>query len=182
MRADAQRNAQVLLATAREVFAEKGPDAPLDEIAKRAGVGPGTLYRHFPNRDALIEAVYRDQVAELSGKARELIEAHPDEPLVALELWMRAQVHFVNHQRGLGVRLKAVVDPNSEVMALCKSQMRTAVEELIEFARPVGLRKDLAAYDLMRIGHGLGLATETASEDEVERLVQIMVNGLREQG
>jgi AcrR family transcriptional regulator len=179
MRADARRNSQVLIDTARVVFIEKGPDAPLDEIAKRAGVGPGTLYRHFPNRDALIEAVYRDQVSQLADKAAELLAAYPDEPIMALEQWMRAQVRFVGHQRGLGIRLKAMVDPNGDTMAWCKDRLRSAAQLLLEAAVPAGVRADLQPYDLLRIGHGIGLATETGTPEDAERLIQVMLSGLR---
>ncbi|HEX4723623.1 MAG TPA: helix-turn-helix domain-containing protein [Pseudonocardiaceae bacterium] len=181
MRADARRNSQVLIDTARAVFVEKGPDAPLDEIAKRAGVGPGTLYRHFPNRDALIEAVYRDQVSELANEAVELLKSYPDEPIVALEQWMRAQVLFVGHQRGLGFRLKAMVDPNGETMTWCKGQLRGAAQLLLDAAVPAGVRADLQPYDLLRIGHGIGLATETGTAEDRERLTKIMLAGLRAQ-
>ena len=179
MRADALRNCQLLLATAREVFLERGLDAPLDEIAKRAGLGPGTLYRHFPNRDALVEAVYRDQVNELTRRADELLAEYPDQPLVALEQWMRAQVRFVSSQRGLGMRIKAMVDPHGETMVLCKNQLRAAAGKLLAAAATAGVRTDLEPYDLLRIGHGIGLATETCSEEaEADRLIDVMLAGL----
>ncbi|HEX9337537.1 MAG TPA: helix-turn-helix domain-containing protein [Pseudonocardiaceae bacterium] len=178
MRADARRNCQALLDAARELFGEKGPDAPLDEIAKRAGVGPGTLYRHFPNRDALIEAVYRDDVSTLTDRAAELLAEHPDEPLVALEQWMRAQVQFVRRQHGQGIRLKAMVDPHGATMAWCKGRLRDAAELLLTAAGPAGVRADLWPYDLLRIGHGIGLATETSSDEDAERLIEVMLAGL----
>jgi AcrR family transcriptional regulator len=178
MRADAQRNAEHLVATAREVFAERGLDAPLDDIAKAAGLGSGTLYRHFANRDELVEAVYRDQVAKLAHRADELLAKYPNEPLRALETWMRAQVKFVSQQRGLGVRLKAMVDPNGEAMRWCKDTLREAAEKLLAAAAPAGIRPDIAPYDLLRIGHGIGLATETSSPKDAERLVGLMLCGL----
>lgn len=178
MRADALRNCQLLLTTAREVFAERGLDAPLDEIAKRAGLGPGTLYRHFPNRDALVEAVYKDQVKELATRADELLAEYPDRPLVALEQWMRAQVRFVASQRGLGHRMKAMVDPQGATMVWCKEQLRAAAGKLLAAARPAGVRSDLEPYDLLRIGHGIGLATETCQGDDMDRLLDVMLAGL----
>jgi AcrR family transcriptional regulator len=181
MRADARRNSDLLIATARTVFAEKGAEAPLDEIAKRAGVGPGTLYRHFPNRDALVEAVYKDEVSELADLADELLAAHPDEPLVALDEWMRAQIKFVNHRRGLGARLKPMVDPAGETMVWCKARFREAAETLLAAARPAGVRADLQPYDLLRLGHGIGLMTEMGDEKDAERMTQVMLCGLRDQ-
>jgi AcrR family transcriptional regulator len=180
MRADARRNCDLLIATARAVFAEKGAEAPLDEIAKRAGVGPGTLYRHFPNRDALVEAVYRDEVSELADRATDLLAEHPDEPLVALDEWMRLQVKFVNHRRGLGSRLKPMVDPAGETMVYCKERLRAAAGALLAAAVPAGIRADLQPYDLLRIGHGIGLMTEMGTNADAERLTEVMLNGLRD--
>src|SRR5262249_14882524 len=112
MRADARRNYERILECARQTFAELGTEAPLDEIARRTGVGPGTLYRHFPNRAALIEAVYRSSIEALSRRAAELLDADHT-PLEALDLWVRAQVDFVMNRRGLAVTLKAALDRDS---------------------------------------------------------------------
>src|SRR5690349_18536812 len=97
MRADALRNYERIIASARQAFAEQGPDAPLEDIARRAGVGIGTLYRHFPNRDVLIEAVYRSSIEELSARAHELLEKLS--PAEAFEQWLREQVQWVMANR-----------------------------------------------------------------------------------
>src|SRR5690349_25121025 len=112
MRADARRNYERILECAREAFAEYGPEAPLDEVARRAAVGPGTLYRHFPNRDALIEAVYRSSSEALAELAAGLTETFS--PLDALEQWLRCQVRFVMHDRTLAMTLKSAIVRGSE--------------------------------------------------------------------
>jgi AcrR family transcriptional regulator len=181
MRADARRNSELLVATAREVFAEKGAEAPLDEIAKRAGVGAGTLYRHFPNRDALVEAVYRGEVSELADRATALLAEHP--PDIALTEWMRAQVRFVSHRRGLATSLKATLSRTSETMVWCKNRLLGSAEELLEAAKQEGtIRADLEPYDLLRLGHGIAVAAELGSETDGERLIEVMLNGLRARG
>src|SRR5690242_2306744 len=118
MRADAQRNYARLLAVAKDAFGEHGADAPLDDIAKRAGVGAGTLYRHFPTRDSLMAAVYRDDVAELSAQAHDLLERMPPEE--ALAEWMRMQVAYIIRKRGLGTALITLLGRDSELFAWCR--------------------------------------------------------------
>jgi AcrR family transcriptional regulator len=178
MRADARRNSELLIATAREVFAEKGAEAPLDEIAKRAGVGAGTLYRHFPNRDALVEAVYRGEVSELADRASALLAEYP--PDVALAEWMRAQVRFISHRHGLAMSLKATLSRTSETMVWCKNRLLGSAEELLDAAIHAGaVRADLEPYDLLRLGHGIAVAAELGSESDGERLIEVMLNGLR---
>src|SRR4051795_6399452 len=107
-RADARRNFARLIVAAREAFTEHGPEASLDDIARRAGVGPGTLYRHFPSRLALLEAVYRDDIGRLSGRVHELLAEKPVEE--ALETWMREQVDYVLHRRALAAMIKTALD------------------------------------------------------------------------
>ncbi len=177
MRADARRNCDLLIATARAVFAEKGAEAPLDEIARRAGVGAGTLYRHFPNREALVEAVYRDEVRQLSNLASELLAQHS--PATALDEWMRAQVRFVGHRRGLATSMKAMLDPNGETMKWCKATILAAAEKLLDAGRETKtVRDDLQPYDLLRFGHAVGIAIELGSAADSERMIQIMLAGL----
>jgi AcrR family transcriptional regulator len=180
MRADARRNGELLIATARAVFAEKGAEAPLDEIAKRAGVGAGTLYRHFPNREALVEAVYRDEVNQLANLASELLASRS--PSVALDEWMRAHVGFVAHRRGLATSLKAMLDPNGETMAWCKARILDAAEKMLDAGREAGtVRPDLVPYDLLRLGHAVGIVAELGTAADSERMTQVMLVGLRVQ-
>ncbi len=178
MRADARRNYERIVETAREVFFEQGIEAPLDEVAKRAQVGPGTLYRHFPTREVLTEAVYRNEIEELADRAYTLAkELPPDE---ALHEWMRGQVRFVVERHGLASALKAAIDEDSEVFRYCKEKLREAVTAILEPAQAAGLvRGDLEASDLMRLGHGIGSAAKYADTDGTERLLSVVLTGLR---
>jgi AcrR family transcriptional regulator len=178
MRADARRNAELLVATARDVFAEKGADAPLDEIAKRAGVGAGTLYRHFPQREALVEAVYRDEVAELADRANVLLGEY--EPAEALARWMREQMRFVDHRRGLAANLKLSMRPGTDTMHWCRDRLLTAAATLIDACRAVGaVREDVEPFDLLRFGHGLAVAGELGDPADTDRMLDIVLAGLR---
>jgi AcrR family transcriptional regulator len=173
MRADARRNYERILACARAAFAEHGPEAPLDDIARRACVGPGTLYRHFPNRDALMAAVYLSSIEALAQRAHELCETRS--PLDALEQWLRALVDFVMNERSLAVTLKSTMDPNSYICTL----MTGAATALLEPAQDAGLvRADLEPRDLIRLGNGIATACEKAPE-AAPRLLSVAVSGLR---
>jgi AcrR family transcriptional regulator len=179
MRADARRNYERIVAVAREAFAEHGPDAPLDDIARRACVGAGTLYRRFPNREALIEAVYRDDIERLCDRAYELLETHT--PSDALAAWMREQIEFVVTKRGLAATLKAAMDAGSETFALCKTRLNDAASALLKAAQDEGtVRTDFEHRDLLLMGHGIGVAAEV-TRDSGDRLLTIMLDGLRPQ-
>jgi AcrR family transcriptional regulator len=177
MRADARRNYQRIVSVAREVFAEHGAEAPLDDVAKRAGVGAGTLYRHFPNREALIEAVYREEIEQISRRAYELLEGRaPDE---ALADWMRLQIEFLSGRRSVAMTLKEALDKDSATFALCKTVMRDAAAAVLTPAQEAGIiREDVVPVDLLRLAHGIGLAIESAPED-ADRLLSVVLNGLR---
>ncbi|WP_067675891.1 TetR/AcrR family transcriptional regulator [Nocardia miyunensis] len=178
MRADARRNYERILECARQTFAELGTEAPLDEIARRTGVGPGTLYRHFPNRAALIEAVYRSSIEALSRRAEELLDSEYT-PLEALDLWVRAQVDFVMNRRGLAVTLKAALDRDSDIFMLCSTIATEAATAVLRPAQEAGLvRPELEPQDLIRLGHGVGAACEHTPE-AAERLLTVVLAGLR---
>jgi AcrR family transcriptional regulator len=177
VRADARRNYDRLVDAARAAFTEHGVDAPLDDIARRAGVGAGTLYRHFPTREALIEAVYRVDVDELCGLAYELLQTSP--PGDALAAWLRAQVAHVQRKRGLGSALVAVFGQDSELFAWCRQRLWAASGALLTAAREAGaVRGDVEAPDLLRLGHGVAVATEFVP-DEAQRLLTVVLDGLR---
>ncbi|HEX3787862.1 MAG TPA: helix-turn-helix domain-containing protein [Pseudonocardiaceae bacterium] len=178
MRADARRNCEKIIAVAREVFAEHGTDAPLDEIAKRAQVGAGTLYRHFANRDALIEAVYRSEIVGLSTRAHELAEQHS--PQVALEEWIRLQLRFITEQHGLAAALKVAIDKDSETFGYCRTVMREAAGEILQPLQESGdIRADITPADLLRLAHGIGVVSENLPKDEQDRLLSVLINGLQ---
>jgi AcrR family transcriptional regulator len=178
MRADARRNYDKIIATARQAFLERDIDVPLDEIAKRANVGPGTLYRHFPNRDSLIEAVYREEVVKLADRAYALRDELPPEE--ALFAWVREEVHWVRESSGLASTLKAAIEDSSLTFAYCKEELREAIRLLLEPAQKAGVvRAGLEPADLLRLGHGLGTAAAHADEEGVERILTVILDGLR---
>ena len=177
MRADARRNYDSIVAAASKAFGEHGPEAPLDDIAKRAGVGAGTLYRHFPTREALIEAVYRGEIAELSERAYQLLEQLPLEEV--LPGWIHDQVHWIVRNRGLATTLKASIEAGSQTFAWCQSSLHAAAGAMLGPAQEAGvIRRDVTATDVLRLGHAIGLAVERASPVETERLMSIMLKGL----
>jgi AcrR family transcriptional regulator len=179
LRADAQRNRDKLLTTAMAAFAERGVDASLEDIARTAGVGIGTLYRHFPTRDALIEAAYRHQVETLCAAAEELLATH--EPDEALSLWMERFVAHVATKRGMATALKAVIGKDSELFAYCHGLIRDAVGTLISAAAESGaIRSDVEPADLIRALSGICLVSDQPGwQDQAHRLVNLLHDGLR---
>ncbi|QWF77501.1 TetR/AcrR family transcriptional regulator [Amycolatopsis sp. CA-230715] len=178
MRADARRNYERIVSAAREAFGEHGAEAPLDDIAKRAGVGAGTLYRHFPTRDALIEAVYRADIVALVDSAYRLVDELP--PKEALEEWLREQVRFVVYKNGLAQTLKAAMDRGSETFAWCRASITEAASLVVTNAQKAGVvREDLTGPALLRLGHGVGIAAVNAPEDEGLCMVKVVLAGLR---
>jgi AcrR family transcriptional regulator len=184
MRADAQRNYQRLLSAAAAAFAERGgDDTSLEEIARRAGVGIGTLYRHFPTRQALLAAVYLDQVGLLRARADELLDA--DSPLDALAEWLRAMAAFSSTKHRLTSALLATTpDGGSELMSQCGSAIYDAAARLLARAQEAGVvRQDADARDLIRLVHAVNIATERQPTDagQAGRLLALVLDGLRPQ-
>ncbi|HEY2552626.1 MAG TPA: TetR/AcrR family transcriptional regulator [Streptosporangiaceae bacterium] len=184
MRADALRNYQRLLTAALEAFTEHGADdVSLEEIARRAGVGIGTLYRHFPTRQALVEAVYRDQVEALRDKAQALLDS--EEADQALGEWLRALVDFGSTKRSLVTALMATTD-KSEMISACGTVVRASAAALLERAQQAGLvRPDADVADVMRLVHAISvMAAERPPADEAQsgRLVDLVLDGLRFKG
>ncbi|WP_414937407.1 TetR/AcrR family transcriptional regulator [Amycolatopsis sp. cmx-11-51] len=178
MRADARRNYERIVAVAKKAFAADGVDVPADDIAKRAGVGAGTLYRHFPTREKLVEAVYRDEIDGLAQRAFDLLEELP--PGKALETWLSTHVVYVVEKHGLAMTLKASVDAGSEVFGWCQARLRTASDAIVKAAQEEGvLRTDVTGVDILRLGHGVGSAASKASPEDTERLLAIVLDGLR---
>lgn len=177
MRADARRNYQRLLDAAREAFSERGADAAMDDIARRAGVGPGTLYRHFPNRECLLGEVYKEDVEGLAGQADQMGATYPAEE--ALHRYLRIQLDYVRQAHGLGSALKTILGTDSPTLELCKTTMRAAVGRLLQRAQDEGhVRKDVTPTDLLRLVHGVGSSAQ-ASREESEHLLEIVLDGLR---
>jgi AcrR family transcriptional regulator len=179
LRADARQNRARLLAAATQAFAEKGADAPLEDIAKRAGVGIGTLYRHFPTRLDLQGAVFRSQVAGLCGQGEAMLE--DASPEFAFSGWLTALAAYLATKRGLGKALMESLGKDSELMHACWFAMRDTTERLLASAQDAGvIRPDVAAMDVMRMVHGVVTSTESAP-DQAPRLLSFILDGLKSQ-
>jgi len=183
MRADARRNYEKLLTAAAETFAEHGADdVSLEQIAKRAGVGIGTLYRHFPTRHALLEAVYSDQMEALRARADDLIATKP--PAEALATWLRDLIDFARTKRMLTSALLTTVSKDSEVMTSNSRIMRGAAADILTNAQQARVvRSDADPADLMRLVHEVSVTTEWAGDDneQADRLLALVLDGLRTQ-
>ncbi|EOD64258.1 TetR/AcrR family transcriptional regulator [Amycolatopsis vancoresmycina] len=176
MRADARRNYERIVATARELFTTHGADVPLDDIAKKAGVGAGTLYRHFPTREKLFEAVYREEITVLADRAIVLHGELP--PWDALETWLGEQVTWVVERYKLAMLLKESIDSGSETFQYCQKRLREAVGVLVEGAAGL-IRPDISAPDVLRLGHGAGMAVRNCSPAEGKLVLTVILDGLR---
>jgi AcrR family transcriptional regulator len=178
-RADARRNRELLLEAASAAFAERGTDASLEEIARSAGVGIGTLYRHFPTRDALMAEVFRRNVDELCDGAEGLLaELPPDEALCE---WMQRFVRYVAVKKGLATHLKSVISADSELFTYSHGRVTSTFEGLLKAATDAGsIRADVTADDLL---HALsGICMVVSGEDTQQqgcRMSQLLMDGLR---
>jgi AcrR family transcriptional regulator len=183
-RADAQRNYQRLTDAAVTAFTEHGADdVSLEEIARRAGVGIGTLYRHFPTRQALLEAVYRDQVEALRSRADELLAGSGD-AWEALEAWMAALAAFSSTKQNLTSALLATFGKDSEVLSACSKVITDAAAALIEQGKQAGVvRADADARDVIRLVHAVSIAMQRGAADPGQhaRLLGLVLDGLRPQ-
>ncbi|HEY0869285.1 MAG TPA: TetR/AcrR family transcriptional regulator [Acidothermaceae bacterium] len=155
LRADAKRNRDALLESAGQAFAEHGTAASLEDVVRRAGVGIGTLYRHFPTRDALVEAAYRHGVEQLCDSANHLLATQA--PDVALEAWMLDFVGYVATKRGLAGTLKlSAPDVHAELFAYVHERLRRAIDSLVNAAAAAGkIRSDVDGFDLIRALGGI---------------------------
>jgi AcrR family transcriptional regulator len=178
-RSDAQRNRDRILGVAKEAFARSGANTSLDDIAKQAGVGPGTLYRHFPTRDALIEAVYHTEVKKLAGAQRDLSANLP--PIEALRAWMILFVDYIATKQIIAPALNSVVGGPSRLYDSSRVQVTGAINALVKTAMKSGdIRKDLEPFDLLRALIGVSnVATGPDWQESARRLVDILIKGSR---
>jgi AcrR family transcriptional regulator len=178
-RSDALRNRELLLAAAKAVFSAGGPDASLEAVARRADVGIGTLYRHFPTREALYEAVYRHEVEQLGELAEELKSGAS--PVEALRRWLRSNVEFVATKKGMSAALALAAQTNSELMAFSYDRLTKAVGALLDRAVAAGdIRGDVGPEDLLRALIGMCyLHDQPGWQTSVVRLLDVFVDGLR---
>jgi AcrR family transcriptional regulator len=175
MRADARRNYEKLVAAARELFTEQGAAASLESVAERAGVGIGTLYRHFPTRQALLEAVYADEVEAIAESARSFTDREPWDALVE---WVHEYVGFAATKRAL---MEALLEtaPDSDVLVLCRTALREAGDRLIGRGQQAGvIRPDVDFLDVGRMVSQIAVAPHTDAEQK-ERMLTILLDGLR---
>ena len=178
-RSDAQKNRGRLLDAAKEAFTRSGANTSLDDIAKQAGVGPGTLYRHFPTRDELLEAVYRTEVEKLAAAERNFAETLP--PIEALRAWMLLFVDLIATKRIIAPALNTLAGRPAKVFESSHGQMRDAIRALVKRAiKSADIRKDLDAIDLLRALIGVAnVATTPEWQHSAKRLVDILITGSR---
>jgi AcrR family transcriptional regulator len=178
-RTDALRNRDRVLEAARRVFSAGGPEASLEAVAKTAGVGIGTLYRHFPTRETLFEAVYRREVQQLADLAKRLEEEA--QPIEALRQWMRSFVKFVATKKGMSAALAFAISKDSDLFSYSSDLLTRAVGELLSRAGTAGeIRSDISPEDLLRVLVGMCYTHDQPGwQKNVLRLVDVFVDGLR---
>lgn len=178
-RTDAQRNRERILEVAKEAFTQSGANASLDDIARQAGVGPGTLYRHFPTREELIEAVYRTEVEKLAAAEQTFAESMP--PLEALRAWMLLFVDYIATKKIIAAALNSMVGGPSKVFEASYGQVWEAIRALVKRAVKSGdIRKDLDPIDLLRALIGVAnVGTSPDWQQSARRLVDILILGAR---
>jgi AcrR family transcriptional regulator len=178
-RVDAARNRERVLEAAKIVFSAGGPEASLEAVARTAGVGIGTLYRHFPTREALFEAVYRREVQELADLAERLKEEA--EPVEALRQWMRSNVRFVATKKGMSAALALAAYKNSDLFSYSFDRLTRAVGGLLDRAIAAGeIRGDIRPEDLLRALVGMCyMHDQPGWQKSVLRLVDVFIDGLR---
>jgi AcrR family transcriptional regulator len=179
LRADAQRNRDKLIDVATTAFTEYGVDVPLEEIARRADVGIGTLYRNFPTREALVLAVYRKQIDGLEAAARELPLTHP--PAEALRLWMRGFVEYGAVKRGLVALLKSMIETEGSLFDDARATLLASAGSLMAAAEQAGeIRPGFAPGDVIRALGGICMATDRPDAgSSAISLVDLVFDGLR---
>jgi AcrR family transcriptional regulator len=177
-RADALRNHEKLISAAREAFAEDGTSTSLEEIARRAEVGIGTLYRHFPTRQALLEAVYIEEVQALSASAADLADLPPWDALVG---WLRSFVGYMATKQALAQELLNYVDRDAGVFQTCRAELYDAGEPLLKRAQEAGaVRDDTNLVEVIQMVGGI--AKIAAPKQEITHILDVALDGLRYRG
>jgi AcrR family transcriptional regulator len=178
-RADARRNRERILEEARQEFTRSGANASLEEIAKKAGVGPGTLYRHFPTREDLLVAVYRSEMEKLAAAERTLADTLP--PVEALRAWLLLFVDAVAAKQIIAPVLNTLVGDPKKVFEASYAKMHEAIRALVKRATKSGdIRKDLDPIDLLRALIGVAnVSTSPDWQQSARRLVEILILGAR---
>jgi len=176
-RADAQRNREHILEVAKQAFTRSGADASLDDIAKQAGVGPGTLYRHFPTREELLKAVYRTEMEKLAAAEQRFAETMP--PVEALRAWLLLFVDGIATKQIIAPALNTLVGDPKKVFEASYAQVHDALRALVKRAVKNGdIRKDLDPIDLLRALVGVANVASTPDwQPSAKRLVDILITG-----
>jgi AcrR family transcriptional regulator len=179
LRADARRNRDKLVEVAAAAFAEKGVETSLEDIARQAGVGIGTLYRHFPSREHLVEVVYRRELEGLASAATELARLHS--PDMALEEWMRRFVGYIATKRGMANSLRILMTSNSSLFSEGSGLIRGALESLLKTAGDGGyIRRDIETTDLLHALSSIYSMPESPEwRERSHRLIGLLMDGLR---
>jgi AcrR family transcriptional regulator len=178
-RADAERNRERILEVAKEAFTRFGADASLDDIAKQAGVGPGTLYRHFPSREELLQAVYRSELEKLAAAEQKFAQTMP--PIDALRAWLLLFVDGIATKQLIAPALNTLVGDPKKVFETSYAKVHEALGALVKRAiRSGDIRKDLDPLDLLRALVGVAnVATSPDWQQSARRLVDILITGSR---
>lgn len=178
-RTDAQRNRERILEVAKQAFTRYGANASLDDVAKEAGVGAGTLYRHFPTRDALIEAVYRTEVEKLAAAERKFAETMV--PIDALRAWMLLFIDYIAAKHIIAPALNTFVGGASKLYEGSRAQIQGAIDALVKRAIKSGdIRKDIEPFDLLRALIGVSSVSSAPDwQQSARRLVDILIIGSR---
>ncbi|MEV5505491.1 TetR/AcrR family transcriptional regulator [Streptomyces orinoci] len=179
LRADARRNRERILEAAVRAFSEKGADVPIDTIAKAAGVGSATLYRHFPTREALIEAAYRNELARVCDSAAKLLARFPADR--AMRRWMDDFIDYLAAKQGMADALRAAVASGADPFAQSIDKLSTAIGTLLDAGADAGLlRPDIDPLDLGFSLAGISLITSVpAQRERAGRLLDLLLDGLR---
>lgn len=177
-RSDSLRNREKLLEAATEIFSAGDPQASLEGVARQAGVGIGTLYRHFPTRESLFEAVYRQEVDQLAELAEQL--AGCDDPVAAIRQWLHAVVRLSSTKKGMIAALQIVASASTDLKAYTSARMEDAMARLVDRAVVAqAIREDIAPADLLRAAFGVIYSQSTEGwQTTALRLVDILVDGL----
>jgi AcrR family transcriptional regulator len=178
-RADALRNRERILEVAKQAFTRSGANATLDDIASEAGIGPGTLYRHFPTREELLQAVYRSEMEKLAAAERKFAQSMP--PIEALRAWLLLFVDAIETKQLIAPVLSALIGDPKKVFAASHDQIHEALSALVKRAIKSGdIRKDTDPMDLLRALVGVAhVATSPDWQQSARRLVDILITGSR---
>jgi AcrR family transcriptional regulator len=179
LRADAQRNRDRLLTVAVRAFSEDGPEVTLESIARDAGVGIGTLYRHFPTREALVEAAYRNELGRLCDAAADLLQAGP--PDQATRVWMDRFIDYMTTKRGMADALRALIACGGDPFAQSRGRLLGAITTLLAAGAAAGtMRGDVEPGDVLASLSGVSLAAgEPGQRDQARRMLDLLMDGLR---